>query len=110
MTFDQITNMIMAIIAIATALVTLITAGVKLFPVVKRLVKDANYQQVLNFINIAITEAEHLNKPGTDKLKYALNLVEQMCAEHNIPFNKQEVIDGIEAAIDLINTFNKRVK
>lgn len=80
----------------------------ELIPFLIKIVKDKNYAEILSIVRQCVVEVENIQGlPGSEKKGKVLEAVKKLLAERNIQFDIKAIDDMIESVVAIMNSIKK---
>lgn len=102
-------GLILMFLGLIGSIAALIPTAIKLFKALKEIVKNKNWQKILELADNAMELAEITSLHGSDKRDLVINTVRKGCSELDIELNEELVenlIKYIDESIQWLNRMN----
>lgn len=99
-------TLITLIVGLIGAIAALVPTIIKMVKALRELIKNKQWQKIVELAINAMKEAEGLFQEGTDKLEYAMKTVKAACKELNIELDDTLVANLEKYIRDLISWHN----
>ena len=102
-------GLILMFLGLVGSIAALIPTAIKLFKALKEIVKNKNWQKILELADNAMELAEITSLHGSDKRDLVINTVRKGCSELDIELNEELVenlIKYIDESIQWLNRMN----
>lgn len=99
-------TLITLIVGLIGAIAALIPTIIKMVKALRELIKNKQWQKIIELAISAMKEAEGLFQEGTDKLEYAMKTVKAACKELNIALDDTLMVNLEKYIRDLISWHN----
>ena len=102
-------GLILVFLGLIGSIAALIPTAIKLFKALKEIVKNKNWQKILELADNAMELAEITSLHGSDKRDLVINTVRKGCSELDIELNEELVenlIKYIDESIQWLNRMN----
>ena len=100
-------GLILMFLGLIGSIAALIPTAIKLFKALKEIVKNKNWQKILELADNAMELAEITSLHGSDKRDLVINTVRKGCSELDIELNEELVENLIKYIDDSIQWLNR---
>lgn len=99
-------GLIILICSLVAAIAGLVPTGIKLYRVLKQLVKDRNWKKIIQFASAAMKQAEASGKKAKEKKVIVIESVVAACKEIGVEIDEKQLKDLSDYIDELIKWHN----